>query len=70
MAEMSSTSYSVAETCIRCAACSTLAPGIIAMAEDAAVFLRQPATAEEVSATEAALFNCPMMAIRKRSSHV
>lgn len=60
--------YSVAGTCLRCAACSTLAPGIIAMGETTAVIVRQPATAAEKRAAEAALFNCPMLAIR-RSRH-
>jgi hypothetical protein len=68
MVETQSTFYSVAaEECLRCGACSTLAPGIIAMGERAAVFERQPATARERVAAEAALFNCPMLAIRKRS---
>jgi ferredoxin len=61
--------YSVAkEDCLRCGACSTLAPGIIAMGEKSAVFLRQPITAGEIRATEAALFNCPVLVIRKRST--
>jgi len=41
--------YSVAGTCLRCGACSTLAPGIIAMGEATAVIVRQPATAAEPS---------------------
>jgi ferredoxin len=60
--------YSVAGECLRCGACSTLAPGIIAMGETTAVVVRQPVTAEEVALTEAALFNCPVLAIRKRSA--
>jgi ferredoxin len=55
----------VAADCLRCGACSTLAPGIIAMGDTAAVVVRQPATPEEVTAADAALFNCPMLAIRK-----
>ena len=60
--------YSIAGDCLRCGACSTLAPGIIAMGETSAVVVRQPATAQEIAATEAALFNCPMLAIRKRTA--
>jgi len=63
-----STTYSIAGDCLRCGACSTLAPGIIAMGETIAVIVRQPATAQEIAATEAALFNCPMLAIRKRTA--
>jgi ferredoxin len=60
--------YSVSpESCLRCGACSTLAPGIIAMGEKAAMVVRQPNTREEVAAADAALFNCPVLAIRKRS---
>jgi ferredoxin len=64
------TTYSIAGDCLRCAACSTLVPGIIAMGETIAVVVRQPATAQEIAATEAALFNCPMFAIRKRTAPV
>jgi ferredoxin len=59
--------YSIADGCLRCAACSTLAPGIIAMGTTTAVVVRQPVTADELAATEAALFNCPVLAIRKRT---
>jgi ferredoxin len=62
--------YSIAGACLRCGACSTLAPGIIAMGETIAVVVRQPATAQEIAATEAALFNCPTLAIRKRTAPV
>jgi len=65
-----STTYWIAGDCLRCGACSTLAPGIIAMGETSAVVVRQPATAQEIAATEAALFNCPMLAIRKRTAPV
>jgi ferredoxin len=63
-----STTYSIAGDCLRCGACSTIAPCIIAMGETTAVVVRQPATAQEIAATEAALFNCPMLAIRKRTA--
>ena len=66
---MSESVYSVvSRDCMRCAACSTLAPGIIAMGDKTAVIVRQPVTAQEVTMTEAALFNCPVLAIRKRST--
>ena len=64
---MSEPVYSVAGTCLRCGACSTLAPGIIAMGATTAVIVRQPQTPAERTATDAALFNCPMLAIRKRA---
>jgi ferredoxin len=71
MSDTSSTVYSVVPgECLRCGACSTLAPGIIAMGEAFAVVARQPSTAQEVRATEAALFNCPVLAIRKRSPSI
>jgi len=63
-----STTYSITGDCLRCGACSTLAPGMIAMGETTAIIVRQPATAQEIAATEAALFNCPMLAIRKRTA--
>jgi len=60
--------FSVApEGCLRCGACSSLAPGLIAMGEDAAVIVRQPETIEETTAMYAALYNCPLNVIRKRS---
>ena len=69
MTESSLSVYSIAEEgCLRCGACSTLAPGIIAMGEKAAVIVRQPVTPEEIAATDAALFNCPVFAVRKKSN--
>jgi ferredoxin len=65
---MSESTYSiVADECLRCGACSSLAPGIIAMGERSAVVVRQPATVAELAAVDAALFNCPVLAIRKRA---
>jgi ferredoxin len=62
----SSPQYAVVDgACLRCGACATLAPGIIAMGDRAAVIVRQPVTADEITATDAALFNCPVLAIRK-----
>jgi ferredoxin len=65
---MADSEYSVtAAKCLRCGACSTLAPGIIAMEAAAAAFLRQPSTPSEITAVEAALFNCPVGAIQRRA---
>jgi ferredoxin len=65
---MSESTYSIAtDECLRCGACSTLAPGIIAMGEHAAMIVRQPASLAELAAADAALFNCPVLAIRKRT---
>ena len=60
-------SYYVAGDCLRCGACSTLAPGLIAMGETTAVVVRQPGTKDEHAAMDAALFNCPVLAIRRRT---
>lgn len=60
--------FVVPQECLRCGACSTLAPGIIAMGEDAATIVRQPHTPAELALVDAALFNCPVLAIRKRSA--
>lgn len=65
---MSIARYSIAaERCLRCGACSTLAPGVIAMGDAAAVIVRQPRSAGEAAAADAALFNCPVLAIRKHA---
>lgn len=58
-----------AADCLRCGACSTLAPALFAMGERAVVLRRQPLTREEHRLAEAALCNCPVLAIRKRSTH-
>jgi ferredoxin len=66
---MNESVYFVAtEGCLRCGACSSLAPRTFAMGDEAALVVRQPETAEELAAAEAALFNCPVLAIRKRST--
>ncbi len=62
-----SETYFVAGDCLRCGACSTLAPGLVAMAETTAVVVRQPSNDAEKSAIDAALFNCPVLAIRRRT---
>jgi ferredoxin len=52
--------------CIRCAACSSLAPGVFDVREGRARVLRLPRPSEG-SLCEAALLNCPTGAIRARS---
>lgn len=56
--------------CLRCAACSSLAPGLIKMGERAPVIVRQPVTADETRAMYAALFTCAVQAIRRSSAVV
>lgn len=51
--------------CLRCGACSTLAPGVFSLGEHTAEVVRPP-TAEERSLCEAALINCPASAIGVR----
>jgi ferredoxin len=62
------TTYSIAGNCLRCGACAILAPGIIAMGDSIALVVRQPSTRSELVATDAAMFNCPVLAIRKRTA--
>jgi ferredoxin len=58
--------YTVAlEDCIRCAACTSLAPGVLEMRADGPHFVRQPANAAEQALVVAALVNCPVAAIKK-----
>lgn len=62
--------YSVNEQrCIYCGACTSVAPGLIQLGEGRAVIVRQPESATEQSAIEAAFFNCPGSAIRRRSTN-
>lgn len=59
----------VDQDCIRCAACSSIAPAIFFVDEDeGARVLRQPETDDEVEAAETAVANCPTAAI-ERSEH-
>lgn len=51
------------DDCIRCAACSTIAPGIFRVLESGAHIIRQPASEVEVGQCEAAIANCPTAAI-------
>ncbi|MBK9263428.1 MAG: ferredoxin [Polyangiaceae bacterium] len=55
--------------CIRCAACTSLAPGIFEMKDGPSRVVRQPRVSE-VSRCEAALLNCPTSAIRAKSESV
>ena len=56
-----------AEACVRCGACSSLAPMVFAMDAERSRVARQPETAEEQRLAEAALLNCPTAAIKRRS---
>jgi ferredoxin len=57
--------YAVDATrCIRCAACSTLAPGLFALRGDgAAAVVREPRDEDERVLAQAAQINCPAAAI-------
>lgn len=52
--------------CIRCAACSSLVPGVFDIREGRAIVRRSPKPSE-ISRSEAALLNCPTSAIRFKS---
>jgi ferredoxin len=58
-------SYAVdAARCIRCAACSTLAPALFALRhQGAAVVVREPRDEDEHGLAQAAQINCPAAAI-------
>jgi ferredoxin len=51
------------ERCIRCASCSSVAPAVFHVDDDAAFIIRQPLDSFEVDQCEAALANCPTNAI-------
>jgi len=51
------------ERCIRCASCSSIAPAVFYIRDDAALILRQPLDSDEVEQCEVALANCPTNAI-------
>lgn len=53
--------------CMRCAACSTLAPDIFTLREGPAALLRQPASQGERDRCGAALLICPSQAIGARA---
>ena len=64
---MANATYTIVDAdCLRCGACSSLAPGTIAMGATAAYIVRQPRDDGERTRADAALFNCPVLAIRKR----
>lgn len=53
-----------ADDCIKCAACSSIAPEIFLINEvETAQIIRQPVTEEEITLCEAASSNCPVEAI-------
>jgi ferredoxin len=54
-----------AQACVRCGACSSLAPMVFAMDAERSRVARQPGTAEELRLAEAALLNCPTAAIKR-----
>ena len=49
--------------CIRCGACSTVAPHVFSLREGAAMVVRQPETAAERELAMTALLICPSHAI-------
>lgn len=51
------------ERCIRCASCSSIAPAVFYVRDNAALILRQPLDGDEVEQCEVALANCPTNAI-------
>jgi len=56
-----------AAKCIRCAACSTVAPGLFSLREGDVTLLRQPRTETELLLAEVALLACPASAISTRA---
>jgi ferredoxin len=51
------------ERCIRCASCSSIAPAVFHVDDNAAFIIRQPLDSVELDQCEAALANCPTNAI-------
>lgn len=51
--------------CVRCGACSSLAPAVFAMDAAGSRVARQPETDDERRLAEAALLTCPTAAIRR-----
>jgi ferredoxin len=61
--------YRVDESaCVRCGACSSLAPGVFAMDAGGSRVARQPESDAETRLAEAALLNCPTAAIKRARS--
>jgi ferredoxin len=54
-----------ARACVRCGACSSLAPGVFVMDAAGSRVARQPETDAERRLAEAALLNCPTAAIKR-----
>ena len=52
------------DECIRCAACSSIAPEIFQVVESGAYVVRQPVDDAEMSQCEVVVANCPMSAIK------
>ena len=60
------TSYRIDErACVRCGACSSLAPGVFVIDAGGSRVARPPATEAEARLAEAALLNCPTAAIKR-----
>ncbi|HVE83367.1 MAG TPA: ferredoxin [Myxococcales bacterium] len=53
-----------AQSCIRCGACATAAPGLFALDRGPARVLRPPETDQEWSAARVAAILCPTGAVR------
>jgi ferredoxin len=51
-------------TCIRCAACSTLVPGVFDVTKKGTRILRQPAGDAERALVQVAALVCPTKAVR------
>jgi ferredoxin len=51
-------------TCIRCAACSALAPGVFAVTKKGTRVLRQPTSDAERALVRVAALVCPTKAVR------
>ena len=54
-------------TCVRCGACSSLAPTVFEIDARGSRIARQPETDDERRLAEAALLNCPTAAIKRSS---
>jgi ferredoxin len=54
-----------ARVCVRCGACSSLAPGVFTMDAAGSRVAQQPESDAERRLAEAALLNCPTAAIKR-----
>jgi len=67
MSSESPYSYKVVEArCIRCGACSSLAPRVFVTTSSACDVQAEPEPGEEAVMAEVALLNCPSNAIQRR----